>query len=358
MPPKKSDEMRKKGTIEAFSNTILLIVCIVIFMLTVYIVFSYFAQFSVTVNMHEKDRKINDFAEGMLTNCSLLYSEGVFDARILNEIQKTDNLTERCFHYCDYGMKIDILDKKTNERWIFGYIGEVNSDTRTKTFKAGIYNEKSSFIDTTTTTTNTCPPNQIACDQYLTESDCLRTCCAFDKLNNKCKPCSGLSFSQCYEVNYDYGFCTYDIDSDTCKYTGTNLKKAIAESNIHPGEIDITMYDDLATMLACGAEKAAITGEAQKLFLSKDEKYGIAKKGSQTEAVSIKGGQGKICVNMPYDVVGTEMYPVEMITPYTGRKDFCKIIEGSTFGSLDFSLDNNVNITFTKSGNAVTITKQ
>lgn len=134
--------MKRKGFTETLATTLLNIISVIVFILTVFFIFEYFLSYSQSVGLHEMDRKMDDYSEKMLTNCSLLSTEGIFNAtRLMNA---NGSIDEKCFRYCELGTYVIVTDMKTEEKWSFGYYGERNKETRSSSFYVGILNDSDS----------------------------------------------------------------------------------------------------------------------------------------------------------------------------------------------------------------------
>jgi hypothetical protein len=348
--------MRTKGAIEVFANTILMIVCVIAFIITIYFIFEYFTSFNYTVKLHETDRKMNDFTENLLTNCSLLYYESIFDARALNDVESMETLTERCFRYCNLGMHLTITDLTTNEKWDMGYDGQINENSKTKTFKAGIYNENSVKVtgsqstETTTTTIQQCSDIQESCEQYSIKEECTAACCGWDY---ECSSCSDLSFNRCNDINYMQGVCSFDNDENVCKYTGIPVKREDINTNIHPGTVEITLYEDFNTLIGCEAEKVFKTGNPKTIFVSKSN----LPEEATTKKITITGDANMLCITLPvykYATQSDNPSDVDVKFPIRWQEQtFCRKLYGIKVSSLEFELDRDLNLTLTKNGEEV-----
>jgi hypothetical protein len=123
-----------KGGIEVSSVLILSTVGMVLFFVGIILIIIHFSQFNVKVGLHDVERYANQLAENILTNCSLLYSQGIFNESMLDMV---DNETEYCYRYCNIGSLIVIYDLNTSKVWKLGYKG---GQTFTATFPVLIYN--------------------------------------------------------------------------------------------------------------------------------------------------------------------------------------------------------------------------
>lgn len=343
--------MNNKGATEVFATALMIIVSVVVFMITLYFIFNYFLSFSMTVSLHEMDRKMNDYAENMLSNCSLLRSSGVFDAALLNSAFSEDPLREYCYRYCEYGTGFSIVDHTTNEKWDFGYSGEKNVNMRSSVFKVGIYNERQaeeeSSEGTTTTTVQSCPSAQENCGSYSTEEECENNCCAW---HYSCSSCEDLAMNGCNYVNYYQGVCEFDMDSNECAYLSTPRKREDAGSMIHPGEITINIYSDLLSRISCEAEKAGMTGNRKMLLERSNLPDNV-----DDRKVTIEGLGSSVCTEMPS--IAYSSFGVYESSYYTQVK-FCRKTYNSpvvTDGALSFALNEDMNLTFTKNAETISM---
>lgn len=343
--------MRKKGAVETFATSLIIIVSLIVFMITLYMVFNYFLSFSMTVSLHEMDRKMNDYAENTVTNCSLLYSPGVFDSSLLDSAVQEDPLKEYCYRYCEYGIGIAITDYETDETWKLGYFGENNINMRTLTFKTGVFREASGedgsddFTETTTTTVIQCPEKQENCESHATREECERSCCAW---YSSCKSCESLSFNGCNYANYYQGVCSLDSDGSRCIYLQVPRKRDEIKRMTHPGTVTISFYNDLLTRVSCEAEKAGISGTRKMLLEESNLPLSV-----EDRKISIYGLGDSICMEMPSISSG---YLGDFGEGYYTRMKFCRkaySLPVVTDGTLEFLLNEDMNLTFSKSGDRV-----
>lgn len=348
--------MKKKGATEVFATSLLIIISIVVFMITLYMVFNYFLSFSMTVSLHEMDRKMNDYAENMVTNCSLLYSPGVFDASLLDSASQDDPMKEYCYRYCEYGIGMTITDHETGESWKLGYSGENNINTRTATFKVGVLREASGeetgsedFAETTTTVLQ-CPEKQENCESHASIEECESSCCAW---YSSCKSCDSLSFNGCNYANYYQGVCGLDSDGSRCLYFQVPRKRDEIKRMTHAGEITISFYSDLLTRVSCEAEKAGISG-TRKMTIEQSSLLSSV----EDRKISVEATGSSLCMEMP---AVSSSYQGDFGEGYYTRMKFCRKayrLPVSTSGSLGFMLSSDVNLTFSNSGDRITITAE
>jgi len=133
--------MGKRGFTFALPDVIVYVFSMVLIVAGIIGVIVYFSSFGSQVSLHELDRKNNQLAENILSDCGLLHAPGVFSSSKLDGIG--DPEIEPCFRYCELGSSIEIIDGVNKKTWKLGYAGETGFDVvySSKVYPVGIYRE-------------------------------------------------------------------------------------------------------------------------------------------------------------------------------------------------------------------------
>jgi len=274
--------MGKRGFTFALPDVIVYVFSMVLIVAGIIGVIVYFSSFGSQVSLHELDRKNNQLAENILSDCGLLHAPGVFSSSKLDGIG--DPEIEPCFRYCELGSSIEIIDGVNKKTWKLGYAGETGFDVvySSKVYPVGIYRENR--IDDI----EAFGFSEVIADDLPDSAEGYACATCSGEYNYECP--SGYLRTSCeIEDTGSHGCCP------TCAVVRVKCEKDATKNDvIDPGKMVVTIYDDITSRIACGIDNAYYSGE----------EIVTLPLGSETFTVKIYKEDKKVCVNLVNVIMG------------------------------------------------------